>query len=131
MPNAFKSTAWKYNVDPVQIRQLKKKISSLNLERGDPKLTLISRNSRAKKTFHNRKPCFKAEHYNTLHSIYDALQFSSHFVSVTMLSIELNQISGSLVPIHVLVQHIGCWHTSVGIVQPHITHVAQNTEYCE
>ena len=34
-------------------------------------------------------------------------------------------------PIHFLVQHIGCWLTSVGIVQCHITHVAQNTEYCE
>ena len=43
---AIRSTAHKYNIDPVQIRQWKiRKISSLNLESEDPTQSIISRSS--------------------------------------------------------------------------------------
>jgi hypothetical protein len=38
-------------------------------------------------------------------------------------------ISGAPVSLHVLSNHVACWLVSVGIVQQHITHVAQNTWY--
>ena len=80
VPDIIKSTAQKCKIDPVQIRQWKKKLSSLNLESEDPTLTFNSRNTRAKKTFHIRKPDIDTEHYNAYCSIYDALQLSGQFV---------------------------------------------------
>ena len=130
-PGTIKSTARKYNIDPVQIRRWKKKLSSLNLDSGVPKLTMISSKGRAKKTFHNGKTRMDAEYYDAIHSTFDAIRLSGRFVSVMMLTIELKRISGSLVPLHVLVQRVGRWLVSVGIVQRRITHVAQNTRYCE
>ena len=51
VPDAIKSTAQKYNIDPVQTRQYQQSISSLNLESGNQMLAMISRNGQAKKTF--------------------------------------------------------------------------------
>ena len=54
-----------------------------------------------------------------------------HIVSVMMLTVEFKMISGAPVSLHALSKHVACWLVSVRIVQQHVTHVAQNTWYCE
>lgn len=73
MPGVFKSTACRYNIDPVKIRQWNKMMSSLNLESGDPKLMLISRSGQAMAAFHSEKTSIEVECYNSLCSKFDAI----------------------------------------------------------
>ena len=92
---------------------------------------MISSKGEAKRTFSNGTPFIDLEYYDAIHSTFYAIQFLDHFVSVMMLTIEVKRISEYIVPLHVLVQHVGCWLARVGIVQCHITHVDQNTQSCE
>ena len=80
---------------------------------------------------HNGKSHVDAEHYGAIHPMFDSLRAPGHIVSVTMLTVELKRITGAQVSLHVLSKHVACCLVSVGIVQRHVTHVAQNTWHCE
>ena len=91
----------------------------------------ISSKGQAKRTLHNGKSRVDAEHYGAIHLMFDTLRAPGHIISVMMLTVQLKRITGNSVSLHVLSKHVACWLVSVGIVQHHITHVAQNTWYCE
>ena len=63
--------------------------------------------------------------------MFDTLRAPGHIVSVMILTVILKRITGAPVSLHVLNKHVACWLVSVGIVQCHVTHVAQNTQHCE
>ena len=63
--------------------------------------------------------------------MFDTLRAPGHIVSVMMHIVELKRITGTPVSLHVLSMCVACWLISVGIVQCCVTHVAQNTWYCE
>ena len=131
MPGAIKNTAHMYSIDPEQRRQWEKKLSSLKMDSGESMQTMLSSKGWTKKTFHKEKTCSDIEHNDIICSTFDAIQLLGHFVSETMLTIELKRNSGSLLPFHDLVQHFVSWLVSLGINQHCITHVDQNTWNCE
>ena len=63
--------------------------------------------------------------------MFDTLRAPGHIVSVMMLTVETKRIPWAPVSLHVLSKHVACWLVSVGIVQWHVTHIAQNTWHCE
>ena len=127
MSGAIKNTAHIYIIDPVQRMQWEKKLSSLNMDSGESMQTMHSSKCWTMKIFHKEKICSDIEHNDIICSTFDAIQLLGHFVSETMLTIELKRNSGSLLPFHDLVQHFVSWLVSLGINQHCITHVDQNT----
>jgi DDE superfamily endonuclease len=63
--------------------------------------------------------------------MFDTLRAPGDVVSLMMLTVELKRITGAPVSLHVLSKRVSRWLVSVGIVQCHVTHVAQNTWHCE
>ena len=63
--------------------------------------------------------------------MFDTLRAPGHIVSVMILTVILKRITGAPVSLHVLNKHVACWLVSDGIVQRHVTHVAQNTQHGE
>ena len=103
-PGVIRSTARKYNVDPVQIRQWKKNLSGMDGDVESSDVLCISSKGRAKKTLHNGNSRVDAEHYGAIHLMFDTLRAPGHNVSVMMLTVELKRITGTPVSLHVLSQ---------------------------
>ena len=95
------------------------------------RISLYFKKVQCKKTLHNGRSHINAEHYRDFCNMLNTLRKPGEIVSVMMLTVELRRITGAPVSLHVLSKHVACWLVSVRFVQCHITHVAQNTRYCE
>ena len=130
-PGVIRSKACKYNVDLVQIQQWKKNLAGMDGDAESSEVLYISSKGKAKKTLHKGKSHFNVEHYRAVFLMFDTLRTPGHIVSVMMLTVELKRISGTPVSLHVLSKCVSHWLVSVGVIQHHVTHVAQNTWHCE
>ena len=72
-PGVIKSTAHKYNVDPVQIQQWKKNLAGMDGDVDSSEVLYISSKGWAKKTIHNVKSHVDAKHYGAICLMFDTL----------------------------------------------------------
>ena len=105
-PGAIRSTACKYNVDPVQIQQWKKNLAGMDGHVESSEVLYISSKGQAKKTLHNGKSHVDAEHFGAICLMFDTLRAPGRIVSVMMLIVELKRITGAPVSLHVLSKHM-------------------------
>ena len=105
-PGVIRSTAHKYNVDPVQIQQLKTNLAGMGGDAESSEVLYISSKGWSKMTLHNGKNRVDAEHYGAIHLMFDTFRAPGYIVSVMMLTVELQRISGTPVSLHVLSKHM-------------------------
>ena len=105
-PGIIRSTACKYNVDLVQIRWWKKNLAGMDGDAESSEVLYISSKGQAKRTLHNGKSRVDAEHYGAIHLMFDTFRAPGYIVSVMMLTVELQRISGTPVSLHVLSKHM-------------------------
>ena len=77
-PGVIKSTAHKYNVDPVQIQQWKKNLAGMDGDVDSSEVLYISSKGWAKKTIHNVKSHVDAKHYGAICLMFDTLSTRTH-----------------------------------------------------
>ena len=91
----------------------------------------ISSRGWAKKSFYNGRSCVDTEYYGAIHLMFDTFKAPGCIVFCNDASSGIKKANGAPVTLHVLSKCVACWLVSVGIVQCHVTHVVQNTQYCE
>ena len=121
VPLNIRKTSLKFNIQPKQIREWKRKIQSISLDDSN----------KNKLTSHEGTISKHYDYFDNLEKYFDEMRDAGRKVSVSLLVNELRRVDSSCGEVgdKVLWQRVYRWCLKKDLVNRRVTHVAQNTRF--